>query len=87
MTSNHYASVRRRINFIESDDGARSAEKVCVRQTVGGDLEHSIEGPERFLPMTREDAEGWIEDISDLTDDEREFLIKCLCGEDWPGNY
>lgn len=87
MNSNRHTVLRRSINFLEADEGTRSAEKVCVRQAEGGELEHQREGPERPLPLTRAEAEEWVKDLIHLREEEREFWVKCLCGEDWPGNY
>jgi hypothetical protein len=81
--SKKYEFIRHAIVGIGSPDGARSAKEMVVRRTVEGEFEiTAVPGTERTLPLTKEEAEGWVKEIPDMPEDVRESQIRMLCCED-----
>ena len=81
--SKKYKFTRHAIVGIESPDGKCSAKEMIVRRTVEGDLEITpVPGTERTLPLTKGEAEEWVNEIPDMPEEVRESQIRMLCCED-----
>jgi hypothetical protein len=81
--SDKYEFTRHAIVGIESPDGKRSAKEMIIRRTFEGEYEITpLAGTERSLPLTRGEAEQWVNNILGMPEDVRQTQIRMLCCED-----
>jgi len=80
---------RKTIAWVQHPDGSLSAHEEIIQfptDNEDGRLEASatlVPGTERYLPISREEAEKWVQKVmGDAPDDDKEGATRMLCGED-----